>query len=93
LDRIKKQEDTGNQPEEDEQEGSKKAAKEFKMGYIWELMKFNKELWHLYVVGIVGSTLIGAIFPTFAYLLSNIIVTLSGIKYEKDSGRLEYYQN
>ena len=47
-------------------------------------MKFNKKYWYLYLIGIIGSLFIGAIFPTYAYLLSNIIVTLSGVKYAKD---------
>lgn len=54
------------------------------MNYIWKLMTYNKKLWYLYLIGIVGSFFIGSIFPTFAYLLSNIIVTLSGIAYEKN---------
>ena len=44
-------------------------------------MKFNKEMWYFHLIGIIGSIFIGAIFPVFAYLLSTIIVTLSGIKY------------
>ena len=47
-------------------------------------MGFNSKYWYLYLIGIVGSVFIGAIFPTYAYLLSNIIVTLSGVKYAKD---------
>ena len=55
-------------------------------------MRFNRKLWYLYLIGIIGSLFIGAIFPTFAYLLSNIIVTLSGVKYEKDPAKLTVYQ-
>lgn len=55
-------------------------------------MKFNSKLWYLYLIGIVGSIFIGAIFPTFAYLLSNIIVTLSGVKYSKNAEELAGYQ-
>lgn len=55
-------------------------------------MKFNKKLWYLYLIGIVGSFFIGAIFPTFSYLLSNILVTLSGIAYDKDPAHLVIYQ-
>lgn len=62
------------------------------MSYICRLMKFNKKLWYLYLIGIVGSFFIGAIFPTFSYLLSNILVTLSGIAYDKDPSRLVIYQ-
>lgn len=62
------------------------------MGYICRLMRFNRKLWYLYLIGIIGSLFIGAIFPTFAYLLSNIIVTLSGVKYEKDPAKLTVYQ-
>lgn len=51
-------------------------------------MGFNKKIWYLYLIGIVGSFFIGAIFPTFAYLLSNIIVTLSGIRYETNPAKL-----
>lgn len=51
------------------------------MSYICKLMKFNKKVWYLYLIGIVGSFFIGAIFPTFSYLLSNILVTLTGIAY------------
>jgi hypothetical protein len=50
-------------------------------------MSFNKHIWYLYVIGITGSIFIGTIFPIFAYLLSNIIVTLSGIKYERNSSK------
>lgn len=62
------------------------------MGYIWRLMKFNRKYWYLYLIGIIGSLFIGAIFPTYAYLLSNIIVTLSGVKYAKDDQELSRYQ-
>lgn len=55
-------------------------------------MAFNKKIWYLYLIGIVGSFFIGAIFPTFAYLLSNILVTLTGIAYEKDPNKLIMYQ-
>lgn len=55
-------------------------------------MAFNKKIWYLYLIGIVGSFFIGAIFPTFAYLLSNILVTLTGIAYEKDASKLVMYQ-
>lgn len=44
-------------------------------------MKANRNHWYLYLIGIIGSIFIGAIFPTFAYLLSNIIVTLMGVRY------------
>lgn len=54
------------------------------MGYISRLMGFNKKLWYLHLIGIVGSIFIGAIFPTFAYLLSNIIVTLLGLAYNRN---------
>lgn len=76
----------------EEEENEKKEKKEFHMRYIGKLMKFNKKLWFLYLIGIIGSIFIGAIFPTFAYLLSNIIVTLSGVKYEEDPARLAEYQ-
>lgn len=46
-------------------------------------MKINKSMWYFHLIGIVGSIFIGAIFPTFAYLLSNIIVTISGIRYSE----------
>jgi hypothetical protein len=51
------------------------------MSYICRLMAYNKKIWYLYLIGIVGSFFIGAIFPTFSYLLSNILVTLTGIAY------------
>ena len=51
------------------------------MNYIGKLMGFNKKLWYLYLISMVGSFFIGAIFPTFSYLLSNILVTLTGIAY------------
>lgn len=44
-------------------------------------MTFNKKYWYLYTIGIFASILIGAIFPVFAYLLSDIVVTLNGIEY------------
>ena len=62
------------------------------MSYIARLMKFNHKYWYLYLIGIIGSLFIGAIFPTYAYLLSNIIVTLSGVKYAKDEAELAKYQ-
>lgn len=49
-------------------------------------------MWYFQLIGIIGSIFIGAIFPTFAYLLSNIIVTLSGIKYSNNTEELEQYQ-
>lgn len=55
-------------------------------------MAFNKKIWYLYLIGIVASFFIGAIFPTFAYLLSNIIVTLSGIAYETNPTKLVDHQ-
>ena len=55
-------------------------------------MGFNSKYWYLYLIGIVGSVFIGAIFPTYAYLLSNIIVTLSGVKYATDEEELARYQ-
>ena len=62
------------------------------MSYICRLMRSNSKFWYLYLIGIVGSIFIGAIFPTFAYLLSNIIVTLTGVRYAKDTRELEGYQ-
>ena len=62
------------------------------MSYIKRLMGFNSKYWYLYLIGIVGSLFIGAIFPTYAYLLSNIIVTLSGVKYATDEEELAQYQ-
>lgn len=62
------------------------------MSYICRLMRSNSKFWYLYLIGIVGSIFIGAIFPTFAYLLSNIIVTLTGVRYAKNARELEGYQ-
>jgi|688.fasta_scaffold340772_1 Kef-type K+ transport system membrane component KefB len=62
------------------------------MSYICRLMAYNKKIWYLYLIAIVGSFFIGAIFPTFSYLLSNILVTLTGIAYETDSVKLQQYQ-
>jgi hypothetical protein len=62
------------------------------MNYIWRLMGFNKKLWYLYLISMVGSFFIGAIFPTFSYLLSNILVTLTGIAYEKNPSMLIVHQ-
>ena len=54
------------------------------MGYIWELVKMNSEWWYLHVFGILGSIYIGAVFPIFAYLLSQIIDVLSDIENTED---------
>lgn len=54
------------------------------MRYITKLMGMNKKIWYLHLIGIVGSIFIGAIFPTFAYLLSTIIVTLLGLAYNRN---------
>lgn len=62
------------------------------MSYICRLMKFNKKIWYFYLIGIVASLFIGAIFPTFSYLLSNILVTLTGIAYQKDPAKLSFHQ-
>ena len=43
-------------------------------------MKYNHKYWYLHLFGILGSTYIGAVFPIFAYLLSQIIDVLSTIE-------------
>jgi ABC-type multidrug transport system fused ATPase/permease subunit len=50
------------------------------MNYICRLIKINAANWYLYVVGFVTAMYVGAIFPVFAFLLSRIIVTISGIE-------------
>ena len=55
------------------------------MSYIWRLMKHNKSHWYLYIIGILGALYIGSIFPVFAFILSRIIVTLSGIERVTDA--------
>ena len=64
------------------------------MNYVWKLMKFNKDHWYLQVFGILGSMYIGAVFPIFAYLLSEIIDVLASISNTDpaDMNRLETLQ-
>jgi hypothetical protein len=40
----------------------------------------NSEYWYLHVFGKLSSMYIGAVFPIFAYLLSQIIDVLSEIE-------------
>lgn len=61
------------------------------MKYIWELMKLNKELWVLYVLGIMGAIYFGCIFPSFSYLISRIIMIMQNISIA-DEQTLPVYQ-
>jgi hypothetical protein len=45
----------------------------------------------LYFLGILSSIIIGTVFPFFAYVLSNVMVIISGIKYCKPEEQ-DYYQ-
>lgn len=65
-------------PKEDQQD--EENEKEFHMGYVWSLIKYNQKYWYLHLFGILGSMYIGAVFPIFAYLLSQIIDVLSTIE-------------
>lgn len=42
-------------------------------------MKFNKDKWFLYLLGIIGAVYFGCIFPVFSFLISKIIFILQNI--------------
>lgn len=39
---------------------------------FWELLKLNKEDWHLLLIGIIMSALVGCIFPLVAIVFGEV---------------------